>query len=119
MELANGVDIIEIGRIARSMEAESFLGRFFSQEEQAYFLVRHNAPQSVAANFAAKEAFAKALGLGFRGFELREVAVLRDDLGRPFFRLTGNAAQLAAGWHFAVSLSHDKTHAIAMVTAWR
>ena len=80
MELRNGIDLVEVERIARSMEAGPFLERFFSPEERALLLERKNAPQSVAANFAAKEAFAKAMGTGVRGFRLDEVSVLRDRL---------------------------------------
>ena len=69
--------------------------------------------------YAAKEAFAKAMGTGLRGFALPEAAVEHDDLGRPYFVLSGRAGQLAAGWRLALSLSHERGLAIAMVTAWR
>lgn len=121
MELRNGVDIIEIDRIAHSMANPRFLAQYFSPEEQAVFADRDNAPQHVAANFAAKEAVAKALGCGLRGFELAEISVLRDSLGAPYLVFTGAAAALVeqGGWQMAVSLSHDRGRAIAMVTAWR
>lgn len=48
-------------------------------------------PETIAANFAAKEAFAKALGTGVRGFSLNEVSVLRGELGAPYIKLAGNA----------------------------
>ena len=119
MELRNGMDLVEVDRIARAMETGPFLRRFFSPEEQAYFLLRKQAPQTVAANFAAKEAFAKAMGTGVPGFALREVAVLRDPLGRPYLSLSGRAAALGEGWRFAVSLTHTQTTAGAVVTAWK
>ena len=119
MELRNGIDLVEVERIARSMEAGPFLERFFSPEERALLLERKNAPQSVAANFVAKEAFAKAMGTGVRGFRLDEVSVLRDRLGRPYLALSGRAAALAEGWRFSVSLSHTGSAAAAVVTAWK
>ena len=119
MELRSGIDLVEVERIARSMEGGPFLERFFSPGERVCLLERRNAPQSVAANFAAQEAFAKAMGTGVRGFRLDEVSVLRDGAGKPYLALSGKAAALAAGWRFSVSLSHTKTTAAAVVTAWK
>ncbi len=78
-------------------------------------------PETIAANWAAKEAFAKALGTGVRGFALSEVAVLRDDLGAPYFALTGDAHRLAAarGLRFSLSLSHTEGLALAFVVAYK
>ena len=77
-------------------------------------------PETMAANFAAKEAFAKALGTGVRGFALGEVAVLRDSLGAPYFALSGRAKELAEGRGpaFSVSLTHTDELAAAFVVAW-
>ena len=77
-------------------------------------------PETMAANFAAKEAFAKALGTGVRGFALGEVAVLRDSLGAPYFALSGRAKELAVGrgLAFSVSLTHTDELAAAFVVAW-
>lgn len=78
-------------------------------------------PATIAASFAAKEAFSKALGTGIRGFALAEVSVLRDSLGAPYFALSGRAARLAEerGLRFSVSLSHTEDLAAAFVVAWR
>lgn len=120
MLLSNGVDIVEIHRIAKVLERRpGFVGRFFSEEEQDYFQSRKMAPQTVAGHFAAKEAFAKAMGTGIRGFELREVSVVHDRQGRPLYHLTGQAAALAAGWRLSLSISHDRDTAIAFAVAWR
>jgi holo-[acyl-carrier protein] synthase len=119
LRMETGVDLVEIPRIAKAMEKEAFLRRFFSEEEQAYFQERAMAPQTVAGHFAAKEAFSKALGTGIRGFELREVSIRRDSLGKPSFRLTGKAAELARGWSFSLSITHTRDTAAAVVAAWR
>ena len=71
----------------------------------------------MAANFAAKEAFSKALGTGLRGFRLTEVQVLRDEWGAPFFQLDGTAAERARGLCFSVSLTHTREYAQAFVLA--
>lgn len=72
-----------------------------------------------AAHFAAKEAFAKALGTGVRGFSLSEVEVLRDELGAPCLQLSGQARAIAEqrGLDFSVSLSHEHGYAAAVVLA--
>lgn len=76
--------------------------------------------QTVAANFAAKEAFAKALGTGVRGFALDEISVLRDEQGAPYFVFTGKAKNIVekSKLKFTLSLSHIKETACAMVIAY-
>ena len=73
--------------------------------------------QSIAANFAAKEAFSKALATGIRGFSLNEISVLRDGLGAPYIKLSGKALEAAKGLRFKVSITHTKTVASAIVLA--
>ena len=113
--LITGFDLIEIDRIANSMKNPRFLTRVFSDEELALFESRKFAVQTIAANFAAKEAFSKALGTGLRGYALREVSVLRNELGAPYFSLSGNAKKLCEGIELSLSLSHTDTLAAAFV----
>jgi holo-[acyl-carrier protein] synthase len=109
-----GVDIVELGRFALSLERTPHLGeRLFTPLE------RTARPESLAASFAAKEAVAKALGAP-GGLEWHDVEVRHDDAGRPYLLVTGTVAAAAAArgilrWH--VSLSHDGGAAVAMVIA--
>ena len=114
-----GVDLIEIDRLKRCVQRPHFMQRVFSEEERDLFLSKGNPLPTIAANFAAKEAFGKAMGTGVRGFSLTEVAALRDEAGRPYLHLTGRAKQLAEqrGMNFSVSISHTKEYAICFVTA--
>ena len=120
VQLFTGIDLIKIERIEKSIRSPRFLARVFSAEEIALFRRRGMRPETMAANFAAKEAFAKALGTGVRGFALGEVAVLRDSLGAPYFALSGRAKELAEGrgLAFSVSLTHTDELAAAFVVAW-
>ena len=120
MIIRNGIDLVEVARIEKSMRNPRFMGRCFSAAERSLFAESARPAQRAAAHFAAKEAFAKALGTGVRGFRLQEVEVLRDELGAPILRLTGSAAEIAArsGLEFALSISHTADHAVAMVTAY-
>lgn len=116
-----GVDITEISRIKKSSVRDSFMKRVFSNEETALFLSKSDPYPSMAGNWAAKEAFSKAIGTGIRGFALNEVAILRDELGCPYIKLTGNALKLAEEKNlgFSVSISHTDSLAEAVVIAYR
>ncbi|MCL2857208.1 MAG: holo-ACP synthase [Oscillospiraceae bacterium] len=120
MTLQIGIDHLEISRIAKAMENPRFLPRYFGERELAYLARKKFPPASVAAGFCAKEAFAKALGTGIRGFALREIELLRAESGRPYLAFTGKAAALveASGLRFEVSVSHDKHYALAQVIGY-
>jgi holo-[acyl-carrier protein] synthase len=114
-----GVDIVEIERVAAVIArwGERFLQRVYTETELAY--CRGRVPE-LAARFAGKEAVTKALGTGIRGLAWREMEILADPLGKPLVRLHGRAKARAAAIglsHFAVSLSHSRDFAVAMVVA--
>ena len=123
MRIQTGIDLCSIERMRTSLNIPRFFEFVFSPAEQAMLYRRGSIfrPAAAAANFAVKEAFAKALGTGVRGFSLREVQVLRDSLGCPFLELTGRAKQIAAeqGLSFSVSISHEQDMAAAVVVAYR
>lgn len=113
-----GVDIVSTDRIEKSLERESFIKRIYSPAEIALFISENKIKtNSLAANFAAKEAFSKALGTGVRGFDFDEVQILRDELGAPYFEFSGRAKQIVESKNLKckVSLSHEKDKAIAFV----
>ena len=88
-----GTDLCGVGRIARAMENERFALRVFTPTERARLdgLCPERVHERAAGMFAAKEAVAKALGTGFRGFTTRDISVEPDALGRPAVRLSGGA----------------------------
>ncbi len=112
-----GIDSIEIARIEKSLGFAGFLEKVFSAEEIELFKSRNMRSESIAANFAAKEAFSKALGTGIRRFSLNEISVLRDAFGAPYLKLKGKALEAAAGLGFKVSITHTRTVATAIVLA--
>lgn len=118
MKIANGIDMIEITRVSTALErhGERFLTRIFTPAERDLCAGRL---ESLAARYAAKEAAAKALGTGIRGFGFLDLEILRGSLGEPRLELHGPALELARqqGWSdWSVSLSHTESHAIAVVT---
>lgn len=113
MKIQTGIDLCSIERIEQSLRSPRFIDRVFSHAEQALIDNRGIVfrASTAAANFAAKEAFGKAMGTGIRGFSLSEVEILRDMLGKPILNLTGQAKLLALkqGFtSFSVSLSHER-----------
>jgi holo-[acyl-carrier protein] synthase len=120
MIIGIGTDITEISRIKKIDDKRAFKERWFTEKEQEYFKSRSYSSQTVACNFAAKEAFAKALGIGLRGFSFKEVEILRDGLGKPYIVVYGNAKKIAGELGikaFHVSLSHCREYATAYVIA--
>ena len=124
MILGIGVDIIEVARIRAALDnartGARFQARVFTEQEAAYCRRRHNAAESFAARFAAKEATMKALGRGFgQGIAWREIEVARGD-GAPAVRLSGGAQAYAKELgirRIHLSLSHTADLAIAYVIA--
>jgi holo-[acyl-carrier protein] synthase len=119
MVIGNGVDIVSIQRIKKILDKNPrFLERNFTLNERALFQERRMSPATIAAGFAAKEAVSKAMGTGIRGFNLIDIEVLRDSLGKPFVILHGNAIEVAASKGidvFEISLYHSDETAIAFV----
>ncbi len=116
-----GIDLVEIGRMERAIErwGQRFLERIFSPAEINLCLKRHRPGSCLALRFAAKEAFAKALGLGIRGgLVWRDIEVVHDELGKPGLRLKNRAQELLGSvgaertW---LSLSDESTIAVAVV----
>ncbi|MDQ5853117.1 MAG: holo-ACP synthase [Chloroflexota bacterium] len=125
--ICHGIDIVDIERIAQAVSrwGDRFLRRVFTDGEMSD---SNGRASSLAARFAAKEAAAKALGVGLRGLGApssmsttgvawRDIEVVRAPSGQPILRLSGRAAERAAelGWE-AVSLSLSHTHHVAVAS---
>lgn len=116
-----GIDMVEIARVKKSMQKPNFLKYILGEKEFEELKSRKFPPQSVSANFAAKEAFAKSIGLGFKGFKIKEVEVLRKSSGEPFFYFTGNAKKIVDenNYDFSLSLTHTSDLASAAVICFK
>ncbi|HZD49346.1 MAG TPA: holo-ACP synthase, partial [Silvibacterium sp.] len=121
MLVGTGIDMVEIHRIAQSIErfGERFLSRVFTPGEIAYCLRKKNSAESFAARFAAKEAAAKALGTGIQyGVTWKELEVRREPGHRPNMHFSGRAREIADRLgvrHISLSLTHNNTTAMAAV----
>ena len=115
-----GIDIVDVERFAKRLPSEPGLKEdLFTDSEIAYCGGKARSPECLAARFAAKEAFLKAIGTGWRdGIAFRQISISSDELGKPSMNLTGKAREIAAARHTRavhLSLSHEKTHAVAVV----
>lgn len=115
-----GIDLVEIERIEKSLENPAFLERYFGEEERKELERKSFKSESVAAAFAVKEAFLKAMGTGLGGYELREIQTLHKESRAPYIFLSGKAKADCEkeNLQFSVSITHTKGLAEAIVIAY-
>lgn len=115
-----GMDIIEVSRVSRNLSRTSGLkDRLFTPAEIAYCESKLRSAEHFAARFAAKEAFLKALGTGWRGgLRFDEIEILNDERGRPRAVVHGRVKEFCEANRVVakhVSLTHVKETAAAVV----
>ncbi len=112
--------MVEIARIEKSMKSPRFLKVILGDSEYSQLEEKNFPKQSVAANFCAKEAFSKALGTGMRGLNMKDIQILRDSLGKPYFLLSGSALNVSnkKNLDFSLSITHTKNYACAVVVCY-
>ena len=112
-----GIDIIEIKRIKNSIEKQPrFLEKIFTENEIEYFKSNGFRYESIAGNFAAKEAISKALGTGIRDFKFKDIEILRNELGKPIVKTYNNLSSICIKYNVTdikVSISHCEDYAVA------
>jgi holo-[acyl-carrier protein] synthase len=114
-----GVDVVHVHRMERWRKTPGLLERFFHHEELSESLSKGNgADLSLAARFAAKEAFGKALGTGLAGIVLKDIMVKNRHNGQPEIVVFGSALKAlkkSGAGRVHISLTHERDNAIAMV----
>ena len=115
-----GTDIIEVERIKRSLEKDNvFRDKIFTQSEINYCEAKTNKAEHYSVRFAAKEAFFKALGTGWRGgMAFCEIEVGKDELGKPEIYVHGEVEKYLEKFgpvNIYLTLSHVKLMAVAFV----
>jgi holo-[acyl-carrier protein] synthase len=111
---ACGIDLIEVERIRKKLDDMAFLERIFTPLERDECLGRAKAEESLAARWAAKEAVAKALGVGIgRHLSFQDVEVIAGRGKVPQVHIHGPYSQYPM--RVALSLTHTRTTAAAMV----
>lgn len=119
MIIGVGLDVVHVSRLERWQRIPGLLARYFHPEElQAALNKGSGATLSLAARFAAKEAFGKAIGTGLSGITLKNILVLNNHNGKPCMQLFGNAhdaLRSSGGISIHLSLTHERDNALAMV----
>ena len=117
-----GTDIVDILRVKKIFNTnKKFKNKIFSKKEIKYCESRTNKIASYSKRFAAKEAFAKALGTGVsKGISFNEISVNNNKDGAPFIELLGktkivNNNLIKKKNKIYLSLSDEKKYALAMV----
>ena len=119
MIIGIGVDVVHANRMERWRNTPRLLERFFHPDELSDALSRGKGVDlSLAARFAAKEAFGKALGTGLAGIVLKDIMVRNRHNGQPEIEVFGTAREAmkrSGASRVHVSLTHETNNAIAMV----
>lgn len=115
-----GTDIIEVQRVEEKLRRTRGLkAKIFTEGEVAYCSSKRDPAKNFAARFAAKEAFFKAMGTGWRnGHRFSEIEIITDDLGKPELSVHGSVEEFCRTRGITgmlVSLSHLRDLAQAVV----
>ena len=120
--LGIGVDIIENSRISKSLKNEFFIKRIFSNKEILTAKKIKNKKNYYSKRFAAKEAFAKSIGTGFRDIlNFKDISIINDNLGKPSFVINEKIKRIikkqfkVSSFNFFLSISDEKKYSIAYV----
>ena len=120
--IGTGVDIVENSRMKKLITNKTFLIRVFTNKEILISKKIKNKTLFFAKRFAAKEAFVKSLGTGFRdGLNLKDISIINDKLGKPSFFINKKIKNLIKkrfkinSFNFFLSISDEKKYSLAYV----
>ena len=120
--IGNGVDIVENKRIKNSLKIKGFINRVFTQNEINKSKKLNNKASFFAKRFAAKEAFVKAIGEGFRNnINFNDIDISNDNKGKPSINISNNIKKFLKKklklnkYKIFLSLSDENKHSIAYV----
>tara|TARA_B100000963_G_scaffold245346_1_gene214795 strand:+ start:285 stop:671 length:387 start_codon:yes stop_codon:yes gene_type:complete len=122
MIIGNGVDIIENKRIEKSLKIKGFKKRLFTLYEINQSKKYRNKTNYFAKRFAAKEAFVKSIGLGFRNnINFNDIEIYNNKNGSPKIKISQKIKDIVKtkfkikNYDIHLSLSDEKKHSIAFV----
>ncbi len=118
--LGIGVDIVENRRLKLLINKKNFINRTFGKNEVKLSKKLHKKTNYFAKRFAAKESFAKSLGLGFRKkLNFKDIEILNDKLGKPYFNKSKKINNIICkrfdvrNYNLFLSISDEKDYSIA------
>ena len=120
--LGIGVDIVENARITNSLKNSLFIKRIFSDSEILIAKKIKNKKNYYSKRFAAKEAFAKSIGTGFRNnLNFKDISIVNNKMGKPSFIITEKIKKIikkefkVSSFNFFLSISDEKKYSLAYV----
>jgi holo-[acyl-carrier protein] synthase len=120
--LGIGVDIVENSRITKSLKNNHFIKRIFSNLEILIANKLKDKKNYYSKRFAAKEAFAKSIGTGFRNnLNFKDISIVNDKMGKPSFIISEKIKKIikkefkVSSFNFFLSISDEKKYSIAYV----
>ena len=118
--LGIGVDIIENNRIKNSLKNTKFKKRIYTDKELKQYVLSKNKNNYFSKRFAAKEAFAKALGTGFRmNLNFKDIEIIKNKMGKPEYIKTKKITKIVQkkfkvkNFNCFLSISDDKDYSTA------
>jgi|TARA_B110000263_G_scaffold181033_1_gene158585 holo-[acyl-carrier protein] synthase len=120
--LGTGIDIIENLRLKKSLKNKKFVSRIFTTNEILLSKKVNDKTSYYSKRFAAKEAFAKSIGTGFRDIlNFKDISVVNNKIGKPSFIITDKLKKIIkkkfkiSSFNFFLSISDEKKYSIAFV----
>ena len=120
--LGTGIDIVENIRINKSLKNKNFINRIFTTIEILHSKKIKDKSTFYAKRFAAKEAFVKAVGTGFRNeLNFKDISIINNKLGKPSFVINEKIKKIIkkqfkiSSFIFFLSISDEKKYSIAFV----
>ena len=120
--IGNGVDIVQNERIKKSLKKSGFKSRIFTKYEILHSKKIKNKANYFAKRFAAKEAFVKSLGIGFReNINFKDIEVKNNKKGQPLINLSKKIKIILkkkfniSKYKIFLSLSDEKNYSMAFV----
>ena len=120
--LGIGVDIVDNSRIAKSLKNNLFIKRIYSESEILIARSIKDKKSYYSKRFAAKEAFAKSIGTGFRNnLNFKDISIVNNKLGKPSFVINEKIKKIVkkqfnvSSFNFFLSISDEKKYSIAYV----
>ena len=120
--LGIGVDIVENIRIAKCLKNKLFIKRIFSNSEILIAKKINDKIKFYSKRFAAKEAFAKSVGTGFRNnLNFKDISIVNNKMGKPSFIISEKIKKIikkefkVSSFNFFLSISDEKKYSIAYV----
>ena len=118
--LGIGIDIIQNNRVEKLVKKKIFVKRTFGKNELKFSSKTINKTNYYAKRFAAKEAFAKSLGIGFRNdLNFKDIEIINDKLGKPYYLISKKISEMIKKrfkikrFNLFLSISDEKDYSIA------